>query len=101
MTQDLFQQGEIVWAKVSGYPWWPALIAEVDSDTKKCVREAAVNFIGENSHASLPLSKLANYKENYDKYALNTHNGLAYSVMVANKILAKKTTFEGIFLCPL
>lgn len=97
MTQDLFQRGEIVWAKVSGYPWWPALIVEVDFNTNKCVREAAVNFIGENSHASLPLSKLANYKENYDKYTLNAQTGLLYSIMVANKILAKKTTFEGIF----
>jgi hypothetical protein len=94
MTQDLFQQGEIVWAKVSGHPWWPALVAEVDSNTKQGIRQAAVNFIGENSHASLPFTKLAPYKYLYHKHSIPTHTRLSYSIMMANKILAKETTFE-------
>jgi len=98
MTQDLFQQGEIVWAKVSGHPWWPALVVEVDSNTKQGIRQAAVNFIGENSHASLPLSKLASYKDHYYKHTLFARIGLSYSIMVANKILMKKATFERILV---
>jgi len=22
-----FEKGEIVWAKIKGYPWWPAVVA--------------------------------------------------------------------------
>eukprot|EP00826_Nyctotherus_ovalis_P032318 TRINITY_DN2604_c0_g4_i2.p1 TRINITY_DN2604_c0_g4~~TRINITY_DN2604_c0_g4_i2.p1 ORF type:complete len:181 (+),score=32.43 TRINITY_DN2604_c0_g4_i2:180-722(+) len=93
MTQGLFQRGEIVWAKEPGHAWRPAVVVEVDSHARG-IREAAVTFIGKDSHASLPFPKLAKYRCHYQKHALNAEDGVAYSVMVANKLLARKTTFE-------
>lgn len=28
---NAFQKGDYVWAKIDGWPWWPAKIAEVPS----------------------------------------------------------------------
>lgn len=73
------------------------MVVEVDSHARG-IREAAVEFIANDLHASLPLSKLAKYRPHYQKHALNDlEDEIAYSVMVANKLLARKTTFEGIF----
>lgn len=27
---ETFKKGEIVWAKVKGYPWWPGVVHSVD-----------------------------------------------------------------------
>jgi hypothetical protein len=46
-----FQSGQIVWAKIKGFPWWPAVIAKI-KDTKEgdiINKEFMVNFIGDNS----------------------------------------------------
>ena len=24
-----YQKGELVWAKLKGYPWWPSIIVEI------------------------------------------------------------------------
>jgi hypothetical protein len=30
MTEnDEFQEGEIIWAKIRGYPWWPAIVNKI------------------------------------------------------------------------
>lgn len=43
---NAFQKGDYVWAKIDGWPWWPAKIAEVPS--KKQARYK-VQYFGENS----------------------------------------------------
>ena len=35
--------GDVVWAKVSGYPYWPGVISSVDG------RNVTVHFIGDNT----------------------------------------------------
>jgi hypothetical protein len=44
-----FSLNELVWAKVKGYPWWPALV----SSCKNSKDQYTVNFIGHNSQYSL------------------------------------------------
>jgi len=46
-----FRKGEVVWAKLKGYPWWPAMVVEVFRGSSDDVLETdvVVNFIGENS----------------------------------------------------
>ena len=43
-----FEKGEVVWAKIKGYPWWPAVVG-LNAETKFDSSKILVNFIGENS----------------------------------------------------
>ena len=43
-----FSKDEVVWAKLKGYPWWPAMVVEVYGSNQS-ETEILVNFIGENS----------------------------------------------------
>jgi hypothetical protein len=49
-----YEKGEVVWAKIKGYPWWPAVVGlnfeYIKEDTK-----ILVNFIGENSQLILSI----------------------------------------------
>ena len=42
-----FQLDEVVWAKITGYPWWPAQI--ISNDGNALERKLKVRFFGDNS----------------------------------------------------
>jgi len=67
----MYIKGEVVWAKIKGFPWWPGVIAKVivDKENPSAPMECLVNFLGENSHAQLSLDKLAKFQEKYNEYA--------------------------------
>mmetsp|Transcript_9271 Transcript_9271/g.17741 ORF Transcript_9271/g.17741 Transcript_9271/m.17741 type:complete len:321 (+) Transcript_9271:299-1261(+) len=86
-----FDLNQIVWAKISGHPWWPAYIVSIDStepsDQSSCDEfQITVNFIGENSHAVLSPTQVTDFLENYSlhnktkKRKLKDSIDLAYSV---------------------
>ena len=62
-----FSRGEVVWAKLTGYPWWPAAvrpgliqIAEVDIDPQDpSVSTCLIKFFGEDSQYICVLQLLA------------------------------------------
>lgn len=43
-----FKRGDLVWGKVRGYSWWPAIIGEIIKESKD--RKYRVDFIGDNTH---------------------------------------------------
>lgn len=52
----IYNKGELVWAKIRGYPWWPGVVSKIceekyENGEKRT--ELIVNFIGENSHSRL------------------------------------------------
>eukprot|EP00826_Nyctotherus_ovalis_P021062 TRINITY_DN1672_c0_g1_i3.p1 TRINITY_DN1672_c0_g1~~TRINITY_DN1672_c0_g1_i3.p1 ORF type:complete len:292 (-),score=70.42 TRINITY_DN1672_c0_g1_i3:362-1237(-) len=80
-----FRRGNIVWAKISGYPWWPGEVVGFRRDANSV--SVAVNFIGHKSHAYLPISKVAEYKARKDKNAKTRCKGLSEAIKIADKMV--------------
>ena len=51
MSNISFNVGEVIWGKIRGYSWWPAVITGTDDDNRE--KKYSVSFIGDNSHALL------------------------------------------------
>jgi len=88
--RNLFKKDDIVWAKVRGYPWWPATFLEYYEDDDPPVFQAVVNFIGSKSHAYLDLSKVAPYAEFHKIYSNTKRKDLLDSIKEADNIFIKK-----------
>ncbi|CAD8050299.1 unnamed protein product [Paramecium sonneborni] len=94
---ESYNKDEIVWAKIRGYPWWPGIIAEVIKDKQSSEpTKYLVNFIGDNSHSTLPFQSLAKYQEKYDeivpKIKTKQHKD---SVNAADQILKGQSSYEN------
>lgn len=85
MVND-FELDEIVWAKVSGYPWWPGFIA-----SKIEGRQYEVVFLSDLSRAFLSSSKIRNYTD-YCPPMNRCTSDLEASQRRAENILNRKIT---------
>ena len=66
MSNISFNVGEIIWAKIRGYPWWPAIITGAEDDNRE--KKYTVSFIGDHTHSSLAkkcLEKFTHMKPYY------------------------------------
>ena len=59
-----FEKGDIVWAKLSGHPEWPAEVLEV-YDKKDRIK---VSYIGDDSYSELPRNKVYAWKDKEEKF---------------------------------
>lgn len=94
MSGQKYHVNELVWAKIKTYSWWPAMIVGITPENS--VNQFAVNFIGEDCHAFLPVENLAKYKENYEKYSKVHNLGLVHALEYANDIVSGKMLYSGI-----
>jgi len=99
MSNPKYQPDEIVWAKSHGCPWWPAKINKICMKAKsKRQLHAIVDYIGDDSHEKLIISnRIAPFNENYAEHSKTDDIHLKYSIASANRILSKRSTFEGTF----
>lgn len=53
MTEGIqYEEEQVVWAKIRGYPWWPGVISKVENDCLLISSDDAqftIKFIGENT----------------------------------------------------
>ena len=97
-----FKINELCWAKIKGFPWWPALIKEIKySNNEKYYN---IGYICESKGSDLPESNLKKWQENYillkqgwttpkDKKSLK-QNDFDCSLAMADKISEGKITIE-------
>ena len=95
-----FKKGEIVWAKIRGYPWWPGVvwnfnikIGQIQLDQKKEIKYL-VNFIGDNTHAELPLVKIEKFEKKLIEYSKTKKINLLESITIAKKIINGEMTYD-------
>jgi hypothetical protein len=97
-----YKKGEVVWAQVRGFPWWPAVVKSVNSkmikqdDDDEEYRQtiALVYFVGDNSHSELPMNKIEKFASKYEKYSKTKKKCLLNSIKQANKIILNEISFE-------
>ena len=58
----IFERGEVVWGKIKGYPWWPAIIIDFSNNLVYTIK-----FYSDNSYAKLSSKFLLKYEENKNK----------------------------------
>ncbi|CAG9322117.1 unnamed protein product [Blepharisma stoltei] len=94
-----FAKGQLVWAKLKGYPWWPGVVTQAEEpgygvNAAEKSRFVKVNFIGENSHSNLSENNVCDYQENYAKYCFAKKKFLKKSIEAANDILNGKISIS-------
>ena len=85
-----YKSDDVVWAKVEGYSWWPAIVVSVEKSTIDDELMVIVNFIGENSHSLLPSKKIANYGEKHEIYSKTGKKNLRLAIEKADKYIAER-----------
>ena len=86
-SNNNFLIGEIVWAKIRGYPWWPATVSEINDENKE--KKYICNFIGDNSHASLFKRDLAKFEKELDNFS-QTKKKIYYLQLMKLKVYILK-----------
>lgn len=94
--------GDLVWAKVEGYRWWPSAVLDPRTNKGKDVnaRDASglsanktvlVQFFGTKDYARLPMTKLLDFEEHREEKARSSKRSASFdhALSEANKAFAK------------
>jgi len=91
-----YAKNQLVWVKIKGYPWWPAIVAKSNQTRQGVIEdEVLVNFIGENSHAEVHVDKVADFEEHFDEYNVGKSKKLQDSIKIAMNIMNGESTYEA------
>ncbi|KAM5298819.1 PWWP domain-containing protein 2A [Ctenodactylus gundi] len=90
--------GDIVWAKIYGFPWWPARILTITvsrKDNGLLVRqEACISWFGSPTTSFLALSQLSPFLENFQSRFNKKRKGLYRKAITEAAKAAKQLTPE-------
>ena len=88
MSNISFHVGEVVWAKIRGYPWWPAMITGTEDDNRE--KKYTISFIGDNTHASLAKKCLEKFEKGLKNNSNTKKKNLVDSIEKAKEIYYNK-----------
>lgn len=90
--------GDIVWAKIYGFPWWPARILTITvswKDNGLLVRqEARISWFGSPTTSFLALSQLSPFLENFQSCFNKKRKSLYHKAITEAAKAAKQLTPE-------
>ncbi len=99
-----FRKGEIVWAKVRGFPWWPAIVKGIkvtirreDSESNESEsKEITIlaYFIGDDTHSELPVNKIEKFTAKVEEFSKTKKRALLNSIAIAKRVLSGEIPFE-------
>ena len=88
MSNISFNVGEIIWAKIRGYPWWPAIITGAEDDNRE--KKYTVSFIGDHTHSSLAKKCLEKFEKGLKLYSNTKKKNLLDVIERAKEIYYNK-----------
>ena len=71
----IYHAGDVVWGKISGFPWWPALVQRVDRRTKGNQQMVTIAWFGSNTKSVVHCDTLATFLEHYKAYFCKRKRG--------------------------
>ncbi len=91
-----YKKGEVVWAKVDDFPWWPAVVSVSKSYRNPHKSAVPVQFICEYPRPKVPLERLAPFGEKLAEHSSGKKNRqLLAAIQAAERILSGKSKYEG------
>ena len=86
MSDDSFMEEEIIWAKLRGYPWWPAILVSIKKDINTDEQKYRVVFFGNFIQATLKKLYISKFDKNYKKYSKTKNKDLNDIIRTAKEI---------------
>lgn len=83
-----FRKGDMVWAKVRGYSWWPAKIGDIQRGSGE--KKYRVDFIGDNTHQTVGQQAIGDFIDNFQKNSATKKRDLLDAIDTARKQLKKE-----------
>ena len=88
----IFKKGEIVWAKMTGYPYYPALVKYIYYKHRKCRNSSEiyeesptveVEFYGDHSRGGIDKKNIEKFVDFYKEYSQSKKPGLIKAISEA------------------
>lgn len=97
----MYLKGELVWAKVSGFPWWPGVIKSIHLKRKRVSvnhkmiikyedePRAFIKFVGDHTHIVAPLSEIHKFCNKFHEFSQLKNKGVQKAIELAKRLLAQ------------
>ena len=83
---DFFEEKEIIWAKIEGYPWWPSIIISKEKNTESKEYIYSIILIGPYIRSNLNINFISKFKKNYNQYSKTKGKELTEAINQADII---------------
>ena len=83
---DFFEEKEIIWAKIEGYPWWPSIIISKEKSTESKEYIYSIILIGPYIRSNLNINFISKFKKNYNQYSKTKDKELTEAINQADII---------------
>ena len=83
---DFFEEKEIIWAKIEGYPWWPSIIISKEKNIESKEYIYSIILIGPSIRSNLTNNFISKFKKNYNQYSKTKDKELTEAINQADII---------------
>ena len=83
---EFYEEKEIIWAKIEGYPWWPSIIISKEKNIESKEYIYSIILIGPYIRSNLTNNFISKFKKNYNQYSKTKDKELTEAINQANII---------------